>query len=419
MTLTMYTAMVYEIVPPSLPLRAEITLPSSKSISNRVLLMDALGSSKSVLLNISDCDDTRVMLRALRSDEEVVDIMAAGTAMRFLTAYYAATEGSHLLTGTERMRQRPIHALVDALRALGAKIDYAGREGFPPLRIEGRQLKGGMLEMPGSISSQYVSALLMAAPCFKEGLRLKLAGEVISKPYILLTMRLMHDFGVEASWEGEDTIVVPPSRYKPVRFVVEADWSAASYWYEMAALAEDAEIKLSGLFKGSGQGDSKVAELFRMLGVETQFVPGGVVLEKQGAQVASLEYDFTGQPDLAQTFVVACALKGIPFRFTGLQSLRIKETDRISALVTEMGKLGYVLEPQGDSVLSWDGRKNALLPSAVPAIDTYEDHRMAMAFAPACLKLPKVRINAPQVVSKSYPSYWEDLRQAGFSISER
>ena len=221
MTLTMYTAMAYEIAPPSLPLRAEITLPSSKSISNRVLLMDALGGSKSVLLNISDCDDTRVMLRALRSDAEVADIMAAGTAMRFLTAYYAATEGSHLLTGTERMRQRPIHALVDALRALGAKIDYAGREGFPPLRIEGRQLKGGMLEMPGSISSQYVSALLMAAPCFREGLRLKLSGEIISRPYISLTMRLMHDFGVEARWEGEDTLVVPPSCYKPVRFVVE------------------------------------------------------------------------------------------------------------------------------------------------------------------------------------------------------
>ena len=409
--------MALEITSP-LSVRAEIALPYSKSISNRVLLMDALGGNKSVLLNISDCDDTCVMRRALRSEGAVADVMAAGTAMRFLTAYYAATEGSHLLTGTERMRQRPIHALVDALRALGAKIGYAGKEGFPPLHIEGRRLDGGCLRMPGHISSQYISALLMTAPCFKEGLRLTLDGEIVSRPYIDMTMRLMHDFGVAARWEGKDTIVVPPSAYEPRRFVVEADWSAASYWYEVAALAEDAEITLSGLFEDSCQGDSKVAELFRALGVETRFVPEGVVLRKQETRVSSWECDFTAQPDLAQTFVVACALKGIPFRFTGLQSLRIKETDRISALVKEMGKLGYVLESQGDSVLSWDGNRRGLLSSAVPAIDTYEDHRMAMAFAPACLRLPKVRINDPHVVSKYYPSYWDDLRKAGFSVTE-
>ena len=409
--------MAYEITSPSLPVRAEIALPFSKSISNRALLMDALCGGKSVLLNLSDCDDTRVMQKALHSDEEVVDILAAGTAMRFLTAYYAATEGCHLLTGTERMRQRPIHALVDALRALGAKIAYAEQEGFPPLRIEGRRLQGGSLEMPGSISSQYVSALLMVAPYFREGLRLKLAGEIISKPYIFLTMRLMHDFGVEAAWEGEDTLVVPPACYKPVRFAVEADWSAASYWYEVVALADDAEIKLSGLFKDSYQGDSKVAELFRALGVGTQFVADGVVLRKQGEPVDFWKYDFTGQPDLAQTFVVACALKGIPFRFTGLQSLRIKETDRISALMREMGKLGYVIASQGDSVLSWDGARKVADAHPLPAIDTYKDHRMAMAFAPACLKIPGIVINDPSVVSKSYPSYWSDLRQAGFSVS--
>ena len=393
-------------------IHTEIKLPSSKSISNRVLIINALGKGEFMPQNLSDCDDTRVMIEALSSANETIDIMAAGTAMRFLTAFLSVTNNHKTLTGTQRMQQRPIQLLVNALRELGATIEYVGNEGFPPLKFAGKSLQGGEIRLEGNISSQYISALLMIAPILKEGLTLHLTGEIISKPYINLTLQLMHDFGADAQWIGGNTIKVSSKPYNSIPFTVESDWSAASYWYEIVALSPNAEVELSGLFPNSYQGDSEVAGLFAQLGVNTSFTDKGVLLTKNGKLTDKMEYDFISQPDLAQTFVVTCALLGVPFHFTGLQSLKIKETDRMAALINELSKLGYVLSEENNSVLSWDGtRKEA---QAQPTIDTYEDHRMAMAFAPACLRIPSIRINEPQVVSKSYPGYWKDLEKAGF-----
>lgn len=406
-------------------LRQTIVLPASKSISNRALIICALAGSSTLPENLSDCDDTEVIVRALRDQPYEIDIKAAGTAMRFMTAYLAVKEGEeHVLTGTERMKHRPIRVLVDALRQLGASIDYVAEEGFPPLRIRGRQLEGGQLEVPGSISSQYISALLLAGPMLKHGLTLRLTGAIISKPYIDLTLCTMRDFGAEAGWSDFDTITVSAKPYVERAFYVENDWSAASYWYEMMALSKDAddEIRLEGLADGSRQGDSAVRYLFSLLGVKTSFqlkkegVPTLVTLRHSGRCVPRLEYDFAGFPDLAQTFVVCCALLNVPFHFTGLSTLKIKETDRIEALKREMLKLGYVIRDANDSELRWDGER--CKPNIAVGIDTYEDHRMALAFAPAALRIRDLQINNPQVVTKSYPHYWDDLKAAGFEVKE-
>jgi 3-phosphoshikimate 1-carboxyvinyltransferase len=397
-------------------INAEIQLPASKSISNRALIINALAKGTHTPDNLSDCDDTKVMIKALTSLDETIDIMAAGTAMRFLTAYLSVTEGTKVITGTQRMQQRPIEVLVNALRTLGADIEYASNEGYPPLRISGKPLEGGAVSLKGNVSSQYISALLMIAPVLKNGLKLTLTGDIISRPYIKLTLQLMKDFGAKAQWTTDDCIEVLPQPYTSVPFTVESDWSGASYWYQMAALVPEAKVELLGLFPNSYQGDSKVAQLFESLGVETTFTSRGALLTKTGTCCERMDYDFINEPDLAQTFVVTCAIKGIPFRFSGLQSLKIKETDRMAALIAELGKLGYVLREEENSVLSWDGERQPV--SANPAIKTYEDHRMAMAFAPACLGFPSVTICDPQVVSKSYPYYWDDLTKAGFSIEK-
>lgn len=393
-----------------------IQLPSSKSISNRALIINALGNGTFRPENLSDCDDTQVMIHALNDGKETIDIMAAGTAMRFLTGYLSVTSGTRIITGTQRMQQRPIQVLVNALRELGAGIEYVANDGFPPLRITGRKLKKDTISLPGNVSSQYISALLMISPVLSNGLTLTLTGEIISRPYINLTLQLMNDFGAKAGWLNDHQLRVEPQPYQSIPFYVESDWSAASYWYQIAALSAEAEVTLPGLFEASYQGDSKVAEIFRSLGIETIYGDKTVTLKKTGSRVERLDYDFINQPDLAQTFVVTCALMNIPFRFSGLQSLKIKETDRMAALIKEMGKLGYVLRESEDSVLSWDGERCEVAADA--AIDTYEDHRMAMAFAPACVVMPEIKINNPQVVSKSYPRYWEDLEKAGFSIKE-
>ena len=395
-------------------INACIQLPASKSISNRALIINALAKGSFTPSNLSDCDDTNVMVKALTSQDETIDIMAAGTAMRFLTAFLSVTEGARVITGTQRMQQRPIEILVNALKMLGAEIEYAQNNGFPPLRISGKPLEGGKISLKGSVSSQYISALLMIAPVLKKGLQLTLTGDIISKPYINLTLQLMRDFGAQAEWTASDRIEVLPQPYKSVPFTVESDWSAASYWYQMAALVPDAKIELLGLFPDSYQGDSKVAELFVSLGVETIFTSRGALLMKTGTCCERMDYNFINEPDLAQTFVVTCAVMGIPFRFEGLQSLKIKETDRMAALIAELGKLGYVLRESENAVLSWEGERQPI--SANPAIKTYEDHRMAMAFAPACLRIPSITICDPQVVSKSYPHYWEDLTKAAFTI---
>lgn len=406
--------MRYQLTAPS-EVKATIQLPASKSISNRVLIIHALSGGKESLRNLSDCDDTQVMIKALTENTEPIDILAAGTAMRFLTAYLSATPGTHTITGTQRMQQRPIQILVNALRELGAQIEYAGNEGFPPLHICGTELTGNEITLKGNVSSQYISALLMIGPALKHGLRLHLTGEIISRPYINLTLRLMKDFGAVAAWISDNSIQVEPRPYRSVPFTVESDWSAASYWYQIAALTPEAEIELTGLFRNSYQGDSRGAQLFAKLGVETQYTDRGVRLIKKGALSTRLDENLVDIPDLAQTFVVTCALLDIPFRFTGLQTLKIKETDRIAALKAELAKLGYVLRDENDSILSWDGER--CKPQEVPVIKTYEDHRMAMAFAPAAIRYPHMQIAEPQVVSKSYPAYWEDLKKAGFLIS--
>ena len=413
--------MQYTIQAPSL-IDTTINLPASKSICNRALIIQALAGSTMLPANLSDCDDTRVMAAALRDMPEVIDIGAAGTAMRFLAAYLSVGTGTHTLTGTERMRQRPIGVLVDALRQLGAHIEYLGTEGFPPLRVTGRPLAGGALEVAGDVSSQYISALLMIGPMLRQGLTLKLTGDIVSRPYIDLTLWTMTGFGAQVEWSDVDTISVAPVPYRATTYAVENDWSAASYWYEVVALLNkpEARVVLPGLSDGSRQGDSVTRYIGSLMGVKTTFdtlADGSqqVVLASHGCTLPRLDYDFVNSPDLVQTFVVACAAKGIPFHFTGLASLKIKETDRIEALKCELRKLGVLLTDRHDSELIWDGERCD--PTMEP-IDTYQDHRMAMAFAPAALTLGPVTINHPEVVSKSYPHYWDDLRRAGFKITQ-
>lgn len=409
--------MNYVIHAPAASWKTSVQLPASKSICNRALILNALSYSPYEIQNLSDCDDTDVMVKALNSNDSHFDVKAAGTAMRFLTAFLSKVVGKWTITGTERMKNRPIRILVDALNAVGAKIEYLEKEGFPPLRIMGSALQGGEISLDGGVSSQYISALLMIAPLMEKGLTLHLQGKVISKPYIHLTLQLMKQYGVESEWVGS-TIKVAPQSYRPLPYTVESDWSAASYWYEMMALSQQAEIELKGLFKESLQGDAAGAKLFAQLGVATDYKAGGVVLRKNGNVCQKLIYDFVNEPDLAQTFVTTCAFMDIPFRFTGLQSLKIKETDRIEALKCELRKLGYVLTDTNGSILEWNGERCE--PEAHPVITTYEDHRMAMAFAPASLvRKEGIEIAHPEVVSKSYPHFWENLESAGFVVESR
>ncbi|SEF39749.1 3-phosphoshikimate 1-carboxyvinyltransferase [Xylanibacter ruminicola] len=413
----------YKLTAPE-KLAQTICLPASKSISNRALVIYALSGGKNLPQNLSDCDDTDVIIKALRDMPEEINIKAAGTAMRFMTAYLSVTKGTHVLTGTERMKHRPIGILVDAMKALGADIKYVETAGYPPLRITGKTLKGGLLAIPGNVSSQYISALLMIGPMLKNGLTLQLTGDIISRPYIDLTLWTMREFGAEAEWTSADTITVNPKVYQDREYFIENDWTGASYWYEMLALCKgrDSEIKLTGLMDGSKQGDSVTRYLFSLLGIKTTFetkkegIPQTITLTQNGRCVPRLEYDFVNSPDLAQTFVVTCAAKNIPFHFKGLSTLKIKETDRIEAMKREMRKLGYVLHDANDSELYWNGERCE--PSLELGIDTYEDHRMALAFAPYALTTEGLIINNPQVVTKSYPHFWDDLKNVGFKIEE-
>ena len=390
-------------------------LPSSKSICNRALVINALAENEAMPRNLSDCDDTRVMVEWLTTQPQTVNIGAAGTAMRFSTALLSVGKGERVITGTERMKNRPIVVLVDALRELGANITYTEKEGYPPLLIKGNDaLEGGELALSGSVSSQYVSALLMVAPMLKLGLKLVLTGNIVSRPYIEMTMSMMREYGAKVEWQDDNTIVVAHSPYIKRDYFVESDWSAASYWYEMTALAKEAEVELPGLFAKSLQGDAGGAKVFESLGVSTEYGDNTVVLRKTGNVTEYLKYDFVEMPDLAQTFVVTCCMLGVHFHFTGLQSLKIKETDRIEALKRELRKLGYVVEDRNDSELIWNGERCEAEPDA--AIDTYEDHRMAMAFAPCALTLGSININDPHVVTKSYPHYWDNLKSAGFQL---
>lgn len=409
--------MNYRIIAPR-RIEGEIDLPASKSISNRVLLLNALCATPGRLSNLAQCDDTDAVLSALdQPDASEVNIGAAGTAMRFLTAYFATREGREVvIDGTERMRQRPIGVLVDALRQLGADIEYVEAEGYPPLKITGTRLHGGALTVSGSVSSQYITAILLIAPVIG-GITLTIEGEIMSRPYIDMTLALMARYGVKAEWR-ENVIHVPAGEYTALDFTVEADWSAASYWWAMQAIVPQSRISLKGLEPQSLQGDSRIAELMSQMGVTGNWCGRYLDLRSNGGVgcCCFTFADLSGTPDIAQTLVVMLCLMGRPFRITGLRTLRIKETDRLEALRTELRKLGYVVKVEGDDAISWHFETTAA--EASPHICTYHDHRMAMAFAPAAIRFPGLIIDDAQVVSKSYPLFWEHLRQAGFKIEE-
>ena len=450
-----------EIVAPEALNKCTINLPPSKSVANRMLIMAALGDvqPQAVLHRpLSElCDDISALALLIQTASEnckqertsdskqstsdskqstsdskqtdskqspsVVDIGAAGTAMRFGTAFLSVTRGNYIITGTERIRQRPIGLLVEALRSLGADIEYVGEDGFPPLHIVGNtNLRGGQLTLKGNVSSQFISALLMIAPTLKGGLTLTLEGDIVSRPYIDLTLALMKQFGAKACWMDERAIHIEPSELTPpADLAIEADWTAASYWYEIEALCNTSNIKFrEQLNHHSMQGDKVCDDIFNKIkshtasngsdAEQTLITSEQTTHDSADALQSVFCYDFTRCPDLAQTIVVTCCMLDVPFRFTGLQTLRIKETDRIEALSTELAKLGYVLQT-AESTICWDGSR--CTPQPNPIIDTYHDHRMAMAFAPCALKLKHICIADPDVVTKSYPTYWHDLRAAG------
>jgi 3-phosphoshikimate 1-carboxyvinyltransferase len=402
---------------PSAAIQTSVLLPASKSESNRALIIDALTGHQCTLQNLSEARDTQTMQRLLHSREQTLDVIDAGTTMRFLTAYVAVSNKNKILTGTPRMCERPISILVEALRSLGAYITYLNKEGFPPIHVKGLKYNGiTEIAIRGDVSSQYISALLMIAPLLPDGLKLKLTGHVGSRPYIQMTLKQMEHFGIHSQWQ-DNTVTIAPQTYKPATFWVESDWSAASYWYSIAALATEAEIELRGLKQHSLQGDSAIAGIMEQLGVKSTFVEGGVKLTKAHSS-ATASVDFTHCPDLAQTVAVICAAKNIHLTLTGIESLKIKETDRIKALQQELVKFGATLQETGKEVYEV---KRTSAPEAVATpvtVETYDDHRMAMAFAPLAL-LQDIRMLHPQVVVKSYPRFWQNLKEAGFTVTEQ
>lgn len=396
-------------------LKVSVHLPASKSISNRLLIINALAGSSELPTDLSDSDDTRVMLEALSSEETIKDVGHAGTTMRFLAAYFSSRPGEVTLTGSDRMKQRPIGPLVDSLRNLGAEITYTGKDGFPPLAIRGTLMEGGEITVDGGISSQFISALLMIAPTMKQGLVLRIKGDLVSSSYVKMTLELMAECGARYRWDT-GTITVFPGTYAVGDYRVESDWSGASYWYAMALLEEHARLRLSFLKNESLQGDSALVNIFHGLGLLSEFRQGQLVLTRLARiHPGIFSYDFTNSPDIVQSMAVALCMAGIPFRFTGTQTLRIKETDRILALQNELRKLGFVMETdKKGSFLAWN--KQHCEPDPDPVIATYHDHRMAMAFAPVALSLGHIRIRDPMVVTKSYPQFWEHLKKAGFRV---
>ena len=427
--------MKYAIFPPEEILQATVTLPLSKSESARRIVIDAVGGYTTAAEDVTDCDDTRALMQAISARTGRVDIGAAGTAMRFATAFFAATEGADIiLDGIERMRHRPIAPLVEALRRLGADIEYTdadgekakGTEGYAPLHIRGRRLEGGTVNIDATVSSQFISALALVAPLMRNGLRIVLEGDVTSAPYLRMTLEMLRLRGIDAALEGNDVCIHGTAAdIKAAETPVGRDWSAASYWYAIAALSSG-WVTLPGLQLGYRlQGDSVAAEIFERLGVISEQNPededtgkriDGVGLSASPEVYSRLDLDMSATPDLVPALAVAATMLGVPFQFHGVHTLRDKETDRLEALSTEALKIGAVYEIDGDDSIGWEGRRVPI--RTLPIIDTYGDHRMAMAFAPAALYLPGLVIDSPEVVSKSYPGFWDDLRNAGFTLKE-
>lgn len=396
-------------------IKGVIDLTPSKSESNRALLIQALSKEKLTINNLASAKDTQTFIELVNSDKITWDVGPAGTTFRFLTAYSAIQPNQvRILTGSQRMLERPIHVLVDALRQLGADIVYLGEEGYPPIQIKGKALRGGEVSMRGDVSSQFISAMCMIGPCLDEGLTIHFITPPTSVPYINMTLKMMQHFGADVQWQGE-SIVVKAKPYQGGDFTIESDWSAASYWYELAALSEEVDLTIHGLKKESLQADAQTAILFDELGVETQFVNNGVQLRKKAISAVKDVVDFTDCPDIAQTLAATYAALGLEKRLTGLHSLRIKETDRIAALKEELNGLGYEIVVEGDDLIVRAADNSG---SREYEVKTYHDHRMAMAFAPLALKRGAVLIQDPEVVVKSYPEYWDHLQQVGFELED-
>jgi 3-phosphoshikimate 1-carboxyvinyltransferase len=404
--------MIHRIKTYTEPLFGSIALSSSKSESNRALIISALGANAE-LRNLSDARDTQTMQRLLSQKARTWDVLDAGTTMRFCTALLSVLGNGNIITGSERMQQRPIKLLVEALIKIGAEISYLKNDGYPPLKIERiTDQKVNFIEIPGNISSQYISALLMIAPILPHGLKLKLTGEIFSRPYIEMTRGLMQHFGVHSEWDDDNEISIQPQSYQTGKYTVESDWSGASYWYSMVALQPKSKLLLKGLREDSFQGDQEIATIMEKLGVTTEFIPEGAEIIYKGKPEKEINLDFRTCPDLAQTVMVTAALLNTKLNMTGLESLRIKETDRVTAMSKELAKLGATLEEKQGEWTMTPGK----LPDQIIPIDTYEDHRMAMAFAPVAM-IKDVSINDPDVVKKSYPGFWEHMRGIGIQIA--
>jgi 3-phosphoshikimate 1-carboxyvinyltransferase len=403
------------IAKPTKLINCEINLPASKSESNRVLILKYLSASDFRISNISDSDDTRVLktLLDVYKKQKTLNTGNCGTAMRFLTAFLAIQQGEWTLTGDHRMRQRPISGLVNSLVSLGAEITYSDKKDAPPLKIKGKAITGGSVSVDGSISSQFISALILIAPFLPEGIMITLSGEVASRPYIEMTLSILKHFGIKYSYK-KNFIGISKQEITPKDYIVESDWTAASYWYQIVAFSKAAEIKLIGLKRKSRQGDAIIARLFEELGVSTEFITDGVIIRKNGQLTDHFEFNFSDNPDLAQTFGVTCAGLNIDAKLTGLNNLRYKETERLSALSNELKKAGYNVETEHDALLI---RKSERMSNRQLEIKTYNDHRMAMAFAPLAIKLGGIMLDEPSVVIKSYPQYFNDLEKAGFKVN--
>ncbi|MGB5500608.1 MAG: 3-phosphoshikimate 1-carboxyvinyltransferase [Maribacter sp.] len=396
-------------------IKSHIQITGSKSESNRSLLLQALYPNISIS-NLSNSDDAKVMQNGLSISNGEVDIHHAGTAMRFLTGYYASQEGKNVvLTGSQRMTERPVKVLVEALRNLGADIEYINSEGYPPIQIRGKKLQKNKVSLPADISSQYISSLLLIAPSLENGLELNLVGKITSVPYIKMTLGLLNQIGIETSFEGNRIKVAPKENIGTIELVVESDWSSASYFYSIAALSDvGSELKLSAYKSNSLQGDSILAVIYKEFGVETSFFKNEIVLKKvKHCQSTSIECDLANAPDIAQTIAVTCLGLGLGCELTGLHTLKIKETDRLEAMYNELSKFGAKVTIT-DKTLRMEPTSQI---SPEVAIDTYNDHRMAMAFGPLAIKTTLI-INDAEVVSKSYPDFWRDLNALGFHLQE-
>ena len=409
--------MIYRVSHHDRHIRTEVTLPASKSLSNRALIIQKLCKAPFSIHNLSGSSDTVLLKQLLDSDDEVLDCHDAGTTLRFLTAFVSLQGKKRIITGTSRMKQRPIGDLVEALNDAGAEITYIGEKGFPPLSTGRKKPSGGQIEITGNISSQFISALLLIAPVLKKGIDLEITGEILSRPYIGMTVELMKKFSVICQY-NDHHIRIEHSQYAPADYTVEPDWSAASYWYEIAALSVSAEIVLKGLPVKSLQGDSTVAGMMEKFGVFTVVKGSDIVLHKKDHQPEShFEGSFEGCPDLAQTIACTCAGLGVAADLKGLQSLRIKESNRAEALQRELYNLNVQTDFCDRSKLKIYNTRE--IKSTGRTLKTHHDHRMAMSLAPLALKLGFADIENPEVVAKSYPDYWNDLKSAGFVIEER